>query len=165
MILAIIGVLAGNESYHLTLQYVAAFQHWRLWLLEAKQTLPLGRPADLVDYLLARRDEVCGKSIPSRSRYAGWRRSQSSWQKSRVIHGRLASATKDRIVESLFFWGIADEESPKLPCGYLGTARELVMNDMIAVGWRVWAWLELVNWSDVQAILPSELRMARSGCC
>ena len=44
--------------------YVTVFQRWRLWLLEAKQIVPPGRPSDLVDYLIARRDEPCGRSIP-----------------------------------------------------------------------------------------------------
>ena len=39
------------------------------------------------------------------------------------------------------------------------------MDDMYAVGWRIWAWIKLVQvwaslrWSDVQAILPGELRL------
>ena len=39
------------------------------------------------------------------------------------------------------------------------------MDDMYAVGWRIWAWIELVKvwaslrWSDIQAILPQELSL------
>ena len=46
-----------------------------------------------------------------------------------------------------------------------GPAEGLVMDDMLAVGWRIWAWMKLVmvwaslRWSDVQAILPQELRL------
>ena len=37
------------------------------------------------------------------------------------------------------------------------------MDEMYAVGWRIWAWIKLVKvwaslrWSDIQAILPQEL--------
>ena len=39
------------------------------------------------------------------------------------------------------------------------------MDEMYAVGWRIWAWIKLVNlwaslrWSDVQAVLLGELRL------
>ena len=41
----------------------------------------------------------------------------------------------------------------------------LVVNDAMALGWRIWAWAKLVKtwaslrWSDLQAILPAELSM------
>ena len=39
------------------------------------------------------------------------------------------------------------------------------MDEMYAVGWRIWAWIKLVKvwaslrWSDVQAIRPGKLRL------
>ena len=59
-----IAMLAGRTRVTTLKRYVTVFQQWRLWLLEAKQIVPPGRPSDLVDYLLARRDEPCGRSIP-----------------------------------------------------------------------------------------------------
>ena len=59
-----IAMLAGRTRVTTLKRYVTVFQQWRLWLLETKQLTPPGRPSDLVDYLLARRDEPCGKSIP-----------------------------------------------------------------------------------------------------
>ena len=44
-------------------RYVIVYQTWRLGLQEAKLLSPPGRPVDLVDYLLIRRDEPCGRSI------------------------------------------------------------------------------------------------------
>ena len=47
----------------------------------------------------------------------------------------------------------------------LARLEELVVDQMYAVGWRIWAWIKLVKvwaslrWSDVQAILPEELRL------
>ena len=45
-------------------RYLTYFKQWRLWLGEAKLRLPPGRPADLVDFLLSRRDEPCGRTVP-----------------------------------------------------------------------------------------------------
>ena len=59
-----IAMLAGRTRVTTLKRYVTVFQQWRLWLLEAKQIVPPGRPSDLVDYLLARRHEPCGRSIP-----------------------------------------------------------------------------------------------------
>ena len=77
-----------------------------------------------------------------------------------ATQGRLAWAIKDRIVESLSNGGPSDKESTSLPRCRL---EELVVDDMFAVGWRIWAWIKLVKvwaslrWSDVQAIIPQEL--------
>ena len=57
-----IAMLAGRTRVTTLKRYVTVFQ--RLWLLEARQIVPPGRPSDLVDYLIARRDEPCGRSIP-----------------------------------------------------------------------------------------------------
>ena len=51
----------------------------------------------------------------------------------------------------------------------LARLEELVIDEMFAVGWRIWACLKLVRvwaslrWSDVQAILVGELRMKKGG--
>ena len=59
-----IAMLAGRTRVTTWKRYVTVFQQWRLWLLEAKKLTPPGRPSDLVDHLVARRDEPCGRSIP-----------------------------------------------------------------------------------------------------
>ena len=35
-----------------------------MYLQEVKLKLPAGSPADLSDYLLSRKDEPCGRSVP-----------------------------------------------------------------------------------------------------
>ena len=57
-----IAMLAGRTRVTTLKRYVTGFQQWRLWLLGAKQIVPPGRPSDLVDYLIARRDEPCGRA-------------------------------------------------------------------------------------------------------
>ena len=61
--------------------------------------MPPGRPADVVDYLLARRDEPCGKSIPELIMKAiCWmERVAELFMELRATQGRLAWAIKDRI--------------------------------------------------------------------
>ncbi|CAE7839519.1 unnamed protein product, partial [Symbiodinium microadriaticum] len=57
-------LLVGRTRASTLKRYLSYYRQWRLWLAEAKLRYPLGRPADLVDYLLARRDEPCGRSVP-----------------------------------------------------------------------------------------------------
>ena len=81
----------------------------------------------------------------------------------RATHGRLAWAIKDRIVESLSTGAPLTKRAPRYPVALLARLEELVVDDMFAVGWRIWAWIKLVKvwaslrWSDVQAIIPQEL--------
>ncbi|CAE7334230.1 unnamed protein product [Symbiodinium pilosum] len=58
-------MLAGKTRAGTLKRYVVVYQRWRLWLQEAKLLHPPGRPIDLVDYLLTRRDEPCGRSVPA----------------------------------------------------------------------------------------------------
>ena len=70
----------------------------------------------------------------------------------RATQGRLAWAIKAGP-----YRGVAIYRSP--------ANEERVMDDMYAVGWRIWAWIKLVKvwaslrWSDIQAILPQELSL------
>ena len=57
-------LLVGKTRASTLKRYLSYYRQWRLWLAEAKLRYPPGRPADLVDYLLARRDEPCGRSVP-----------------------------------------------------------------------------------------------------
>ena len=59
-----ISLLAGRTRATTIKRYVTVYQQWRIWLREAREKPPPGRPADLIDYLLARRDEPCGRSVP-----------------------------------------------------------------------------------------------------
>ena len=57
-------LLAGITRSNTLKRYVASYRLWRLYLQETEVRLPPGKPADLVDYLLARKDEPCGRSVP-----------------------------------------------------------------------------------------------------
>ena len=83
----------------------------------------------------------------------------------RATQGRLAWAIKDRSVESLSSGAPLTKRAPRFPVVVLARLEELVLDDMCAVGWRIWAWIKLVKvwaslrWSDIQAILPQELHL------
>ncbi|CAE7793755.1 unnamed protein product [Symbiodinium microadriaticum] len=57
-------LLVGRTRATTLKRYLSYYRQWRLWLAEAKLRYPPGRPTDLVDYLLARRDEPCGRTVP-----------------------------------------------------------------------------------------------------
>ena len=57
-------LLVGRTRASTLKRHLTHYKHWRLWLGEAKLRMPRGRPADLVDYLLNRRDEPCGRTVP-----------------------------------------------------------------------------------------------------
>ena len=163
-----IAMLAGRTRVTALKRYVTVFQQWRLWLLEAKQIVPPGRPSDLVDYLLARRDEPCGRSIPEPIMKAiCWMEEVAEFPTElRATQGRLAWAIKDRIVESLSSGAPLTKRAPRFPVAMLARLEELVVDEMYSVAyWRIWAWIKLVKvwaslrWSDVQAILPQELHL------
>ena len=86
-------------------------------VLEAKQIVPPGRPSDLVDYLIARRDEPCGRSIPELIMKAiCWMEKVAEFSvEQRATQGRLAWAIKDRIVESLSTGAPLTKRAPSLP--------------------------------------------------
>ena len=76
----------------------------------------------------------------------------------------MAWAIKDRIAETLSTGAPLTKRAPRFPVVLLARLEELVMNEMYAVGWQIWAWIKLVKvwaslrWSDIQAIFPQELR-------
>ena len=86
-----------------TLKRYLGYRQWRLWLGEAKPRHPPGRPSDLVDYLLARRDEPWGRSTPEAILKAiAWVERVAEFEETlRATHGRLAWAAKDKITEIL----------------------------------------------------------------
>ena len=56
-------LLAGSTRPNTLKRYVASFRLWRIYLQETKVRLPPGKPADLVDYLLARKERPIGSRI------------------------------------------------------------------------------------------------------
>ncbi|OLQ12812.1 hypothetical protein AK812_SmicGene3334 [Symbiodinium microadriaticum] len=57
-------LLVGRTRANTLKRCLTYYKHWRLWLGEAKLRMPRGRPADWVGYLLNRRDEPCGRTVP-----------------------------------------------------------------------------------------------------
>ena len=121
-----IAMLAGRTRVTTLKRYVTVFQQWRLWLLEAKQIVPPGRPSDPVDYLIAGRDEPCGRSIPELIMKAiCWMEKVAEFPtEQRATQGRLAWAIKDRIVESLSTEALLRKRAPRCPVVLLARLEE-----------------------------------------
>ena len=107
-------LLVGKTRASTLKRYLSYYRQWRLWLAEAKLRYPPGRPADLVDYLLARRDEPCRRSVPEAILKAiSWMERVAEFpEEQRATHGRLAWAAKDKITEIL---SASDQEGAPLP--------------------------------------------------
>ena len=160
-------LLVGRTRATALKRYLSYYWEWRLWLAEAKLRYPPGRPADLVDYLLARRDEPCGRSVPEAILKAiSWIEKVAEFpEEQRATHGRLAWAAKDKITEILSEGARLIKRAPRYPVYLLARLEHLVVDPGQAIGWRVWAWAKLVKvwgslrWSDLQAIIPGELSL------
>ena len=160
-------LLVGRTRATTLKRYLSYYRQWRLWLAEAKLRYPPGRPADLVDYLLARRDEPCGRSVPEAILKAiSWIEKVAEFpEEQRATHGRLAWAAKDKITEILSEGARLIKRAPRYPVYLLARLEHLVVDPGQAIGWRVWAWAKLVKvwgslrWSDLQAIIPGELSL------
>ena len=160
-------LLVGRTRASTLKRYLSCYRQWRLWLAEAKLRYPPGRPADLVDYLLARRDEPCGRSVPEAILKAiSWMEKVAEYpEEQRATHGRLAWAAKDKITEILSDGARLIKRAPRYPVHLLAQLEELVLDPGHAIGWRVWAWAKLLKvwgslrWSDLQAIIPAELAL------
>ena len=160
-------LLVGRTRATTLKRYLSYYRQWRLWLAEAKLRYPPGRPADLVDYLLARRDEPCGRSVPEAILKAiSWMEKVAEFpEEQRATHGRLAWAAKDKITEVLSEGARLIKRAPRYPVYLLARLEHLVMDPGQAIGWRVWAWAKLIKvwgslrWSDLQAIIPGELSL------
>ena len=90
----------------------------RLWLQEAKLLSPPGRPIDLVDYLLVRRDEPCGRSVPETIMKAiSWFEKIPEFRlEVRATEGRIAWATKDKIIVEMLSEGAPlTKRAPRYP--------------------------------------------------
>ena len=160
-------LLVGKTRASTLKRYLSYYRQWRLWLAEAKLRYPPGRPADLVDYLLARRDEPCGRSVPEAILKAiSWMERVAEYpEEQRATHGRLAWAAKDKITEILSDGARLIKRAPRYPVHLLAQFEKLVLDPGHAIGWRVWAWAKLLKvwgslrWSDLQAIIPAELAL------
>ena len=160
-------LLVGKTRASTLKRYLSYYRQWRLWLAEAKLRYPPGRPADLVDYLLARRDEPCGRSVPEAILKAiSWMERVAEYpEEQRATHGRLAWAAKDKITEILSDGARLIKRAPRYPVHLLAQFEELVLDPGHAIGWRIWAWAKLLKvwgllrWSDLQAIIPAELAL------
>ena len=160
-------LLVGRTRSSTLKRYLTYYKHWRLWLGEAKLRLPPGRPADLVDYLLSRRDEPCGRTVPEALLKAiAWVENVAEYPlELRATHGRMAWAAKDRIVEELSEGAPLIKRAPRYPVYMLAQMEGLVVDDGQLVGLRVWAWGKLLKvwgtlrWADLQAIIPGELSL------
>ena len=89
-----------------------------------------------MDYLLARRDEPCGRSIPELIVKAiCWVEKVAEFPpEQRATQGRLAWAIKDRIVESLSSGAPLTKRAPRFPVAVLARLEELVLDNMYAAG-------------------------------
>ena len=120
-----------------------------------------------MDYLLARRDEPCGRSAPEAILKAiAWVERVAEFEETlRATHGRLAWAAKDKITEILSEGARLIKRAPRYPVFMLMLLAALVFDVGHATGWRIWAWAKLVKvwaslrWSDLQAIIPAELSL------
>ncbi|CAE7370784.1 unnamed protein product, partial [Symbiodinium sp. KB8] len=92
---------------------------------------------DLVDFLLARRDEPCGRG------WKGW----LSFRRGAACDpwppglGRY----KDKITEILSEGARLIKRAPRYPVYLLARLEELVLDPGHAIGWRVWAWAKLIK--------------------
>ncbi|CAE7337437.1 nolO, partial [Symbiodinium microadriaticum] len=128
-------------------RYLTYYKQWRLWLGEAKLRLPPGRPADLVDFLLSRRDEPCGRTVPEATLKAiAWVEQVAEFPlEQRASHARLAWAAKDRIVEELSTGAKLTKRAPRYPVYMVAQLEGVVMDMGQTVGLRIWAWGKLLK--------------------
>ena len=159
-------LLVGRTRATTLKRNLSYYRQWRLWLAEAKLRYPPGRPADLVDYLLARRDEPCGRSVPEAILKAiSWMEKVAEFpEEQRATHGRLAWAAKDKITEVLSEGARLIKRAPRYPVYLLARLEHLVMDPGQAIGWRVWAWAKLVKvWGSLRWLVrPSSYHTGRA---
>ena len=95
-----------------------------------------------MDYLVARRDEPCGRSAPEAILKA------IAWVE-RVAD--LAWAAKDKITEILSEGARLIKRAPRYPVFMLMLLEALVFDVGHATGWRIWAWAKLVKvWASLR---------------
>ncbi|CAE7794108.1 unnamed protein product [Symbiodinium sp. CCMP2456] len=146
-------LLTGSTRASMLKRYLGYYRQWRLWLGEAKLRLPPGRPSDLVDYLLARRDEPCGRWVPEAILKAiAWVEKVAEFEEMlRATHGRLAWAAKDKITEILSEGARLIKRAPRHPVFMLMLLAAVVIDVGHAIGWKIWAWAKLIKvWASLR---------------
>ena len=100
-----------------------------------------------MDYLLARRDEPCGRSAPEAILKAiAWVERVAEFEETlRATHGRLTWAAKDKITEILSEGARLIKRAPRYPVFMLMLLEALVIDVGHATGWRIWAGLGLAT--------------------
>ena len=163
-------MLPGKTRATTVKRYVSYYRQWRQWLQEAKSVSMPGTEADLIDYLMARWEEPCGRTIPEVILKAvAWMERVAEFPEgSRTSTGRAVWAVKDRIVEALSIDAPVTKRAPRYPVFLLANIERYVMDESEPAIWRVLAWAKLVKvwaclrWDDLQSIKPAELRYSDS---
>ena len=110
---------------------------------------------NLVDYLLVRRDEPYGRSVPVTIMKAiSWcEKIAECCSDIRATEGRIAWATKNNIVEMLSGGGgPLIKRAPRSPTWVLVKIERLVLDTEEIAVLRVWAWVKLVkSWASDKA--------------
>ena len=127
-----------------------------------------GTEADLIDYLMVRWEEPCGRTIPEvLLKAVTWMERVAEFpDSSRTTTGRAVWSTKDGIVEALSIDAPVTKRAPRYLVFLLATIERYVMDESEPAIWRVLAWAKLVKvWAclrldDPQEIKPAELTFA-----
>ena len=130
-------LLLGGKTRASTLKrYVTIYGRWRIWLRGAKARDPPGSPADLADYLLARGDEPCGRTVPEAILKAvAWMEKVAEFPlEDRATFGRIATAIKDTVVERLSWKAPFTKRAPRYPAAILVRVERIVRNRVVLVG-------------------------------
>ena len=161
-------MLPGKTRATTVKRYVSYYRQWRQWLHEAKSVSMPGTEADLIDYLMARWEEPCGRTIPEvLLKSVTWMERVAEFpDSSRTTTGRAVWSIKDRIVEALSIDAPVTKRAPRYPVFLLAAIERYVMDESEPAIWRVLAWAKLVKvwaclrWDDLQEIKPAELTFA-----
>ena len=159
--------IVGSTRSSTLKRYVSTYTQWRLWLAQTKKQMPPATAIDLGDYLFARADEPCRRTIPELIMKAvAWLEKVAEFPlEQRATGSRIAWAIKDTILVELSSEAPVTRRAPRYPVYLVLGLERVVMGSDNTVGWRVWAWAKLVKiwaslrWSDLQSILPAELNL------
>ena len=95
-----------------------------------------GPSADLIDDLLAQRDEPCGRSIPELVMKAiSWLEKVAGFSEEiRATRRRTTWATKDKLVEILSKGAPLTKRAPRFPVAVLVAIQQLVLEGSLSLG-------------------------------
>ena len=124
-------MLPGKTRATTVKRYVSYYRQWRQWLQEAKSVSMPGTEADLIDYLMARWEEPCGRTIPEVILKAvAWMERVAEFpNSSKTSTGRAVWAVKDRIVEALSIDAPVTKRAPRYPVFLLASIERYVMDE------------------------------------